>query len=157
MIRCKHRPLHCIKIVPDYALLYYRVCVEADLCSNQAFLIDCYACRQTSDEVNDFRTMHVQGLSHWAPANIGPYSQCKQVRDGTSLFSFHSLLLNHWDSGEDLWPKGIKRARESLLVLVQYVWSITSATPYRTSLLRRRQMSELLSDDLAYQVRIATY
>ncbi len=24
--------------------------------------------------------MHVQGLSHWAPANIGPYSQCVKVR-----------------------------------------------------------------------------
>lgn len=26
------------------------------------------------------QNMHVQSLSHWAPANIGPYSQCVQVR-----------------------------------------------------------------------------
>jgi hypothetical protein len=25
------------------------------------------------------RSMHVQSISHWAPANIGPYSQCVQV------------------------------------------------------------------------------
>jgi len=25
-------------------------------------------------------TMHVQGISHWAPANIGPYSQSTRVR-----------------------------------------------------------------------------
>lgn len=24
-------------------------------------------------------TMHVQGISHWAPANIGPYSQAVKV------------------------------------------------------------------------------
>lgn len=24
-------------------------------------------------------SMHVQGISHWAPANIGPYSQSTRV------------------------------------------------------------------------------
>ena len=28
----------------------------------------------------DLITMHVQSLSHWAPANIGPYSQAVRVR-----------------------------------------------------------------------------
>lgn len=26
-------------------------------------------------------TMHVQGISHWAPANIGPYSQAIKVEN----------------------------------------------------------------------------
>lgn len=29
----------------------------------------------------DKHTMHVQGISHWAPANIGPYSQAIRVED----------------------------------------------------------------------------
>ncbi len=27
----------------------------------------------------DRKTMHVQSVSHWAPANIGPYSQAVEV------------------------------------------------------------------------------
>ena len=34
------------------------------------------------------KTMHVQGISHWAPANIGPYSQAIQV----SLMSIYTLI-----------------------------------------------------------------
>ena len=30
-------------------------------------------------------TMHVQSLSHWAPANIGPYSQAVRVSGPSSL------------------------------------------------------------------------
>lgn len=29
--------------------------------------------------INRVHTMHVQGVSHWAPANIGPYSQAVRV------------------------------------------------------------------------------
>lgn len=53
-----------------------RICVEAALPPNVALQIDCYCNKSPSDR----QTMHVQGLSHWAPANIGPYSQCVQVR-----------------------------------------------------------------------------
>ena len=28
---------------------------------------------------NPIKTMHVQSISHWAPANIGPYSQATLV------------------------------------------------------------------------------
>ena len=31
--------------------------------------------------------MHVQGISHWAPANIGPYSQAVKV--GVTSILFH--------------------------------------------------------------------
>lgn len=33
-------------------------------------------------------TMHVQSLSHWAPANIGPYSQAVRV----SPASVHQVM-----------------------------------------------------------------
>ena len=36
-------------------------------------------------EEGDLITMHVQSLSHWAPANIGPYSQAVRV----SVSSMH--------------------------------------------------------------------
>lgn len=35
-------------------------------------------------------TMHVQSLSHWAPANIGPYSQAVRV-SGIHLASLSSI------------------------------------------------------------------
>ncbi|XP_078314514.1 uncharacterized protein LOC111129115 isoform X2 [Crassostrea virginica] len=54
-----------------------RICVEAALPTNVALQIDCYC----NTSLGDRQTMHVQGLSHWAPANIGPYSQCVQVRN----------------------------------------------------------------------------
>ena len=53
----------------------YRVCVEAQLPANVAMMLDCYGNSCPSNR----ETMHVQGLSHWAPANIGPYSQCTKV------------------------------------------------------------------------------
>lgn len=51
--------------------------MEAALPPNVALQIDCYCNKSLPDR----QTMHVQGLSHWAPANIGPYSQCVQVRE----------------------------------------------------------------------------
>lgn len=51
--------------------------MEAALPTNVALQIDCYCNKSLPDR----QTMHVQGLSHWAPANIGPYSQCVQVTE----------------------------------------------------------------------------
>nr|XP_039248705.1 diphthine--ammonia ligase-like [Styela clava] len=39
--------------------------------------IYCISCKDHSSK----KCMHVQGLSHWAPANIGPFSQCVLVDD----------------------------------------------------------------------------
>lgn len=33
-------------------------------------------------DISARRALHVQGLSYWAPANIGPYSQAVDVRIG---------------------------------------------------------------------------
>lgn len=51
-----------------------RVCVQASLPKNVTLLMDCYGSQAAGRS-----TMHVQGISHWAPANIGPYSQVVTV------------------------------------------------------------------------------
>ncbi|XP_044872345.1 diphthine--ammonia ligase isoform X7 [Mauremys mutica] len=56
-----------------------RVCVEAPLLNGVLFWMDCLAhkCDVTIGDVHCYQKqiMHVQSISHWAPANIGPYSQ----------------------------------------------------------------------------------
>ncbi|XP_077998051.1 uncharacterized protein LOC144451142 [Glandiceps talaboti] len=60
-----------------------RVCVQAALPGNTQLQIDYQAHRATDPNTIDIvmarNTMHVQSLSHWAPANIGPYSQATQI------------------------------------------------------------------------------
>lgn len=50
-----------------------RVCVQAP--------ITCYAMIEAvaTSSFDSKRSLHVQSVSHWAPANIGPYSQCVEV------------------------------------------------------------------------------
>lgn len=52
-----------------------RVCVETVLPRNIPLQLDCVLSKDPQKE-----TMHVQSISHWAPANIGPYSQGVKVR-----------------------------------------------------------------------------
>uniref|UniRef100_K7FL01 Diphthine--ammonia ligase n=1 Tax=Pelodiscus sinensis TaxID=13735 RepID=K7FL01_PELSI len=60
-----------------------RVCVEAPLVDGVLFSMDCLAhkCDVTVGDVRNYQKqiMHVQSISHWAPANIGPYSQSIKV------------------------------------------------------------------------------
>ncbi|XP_065609939.1 diphthine--ammonia ligase isoform X4 [Cyrtonyx montezumae] len=60
-----------------------RVCVETLLPDGVLFCIDCLAhsCDiATGDVLSEEKlVMHVQSISHWAPANIGPYSQSIKV------------------------------------------------------------------------------
>lgn len=59
-----------------------RICLETTLPENTPVLIEALAHRavNASPSNNDHRhTMHVQSISHWAPANIGPYSQAIKV------------------------------------------------------------------------------
>jgi len=60
-----------------------RICVEAPLPIDTPLLIDALAYQSLAEnEVHNTRQcMHVQGISHWAPANIGPYSQAIWVGD----------------------------------------------------------------------------
>ncbi|NXK49569.1 DPH6 ligase, partial [Chauna torquata] len=61
-----------------------RVCVETLLPDGVLFCIDCLAHSSniaTDDVLSDEKlVMHVQSISHWAPASIGPYSQSIKVR-----------------------------------------------------------------------------
>ena len=52
-----------------------RACIAVDLLGDNRIKLDCFACA-----VPERRALHVQGLSYWAPANIGPYSQAILVR-----------------------------------------------------------------------------
>lgn len=54
-----------------------RVCVEMDLPSNILLKMDVAGSSQIQHP--DRHSMHVQSLSHWAPANIGPYSQAVEI------------------------------------------------------------------------------
>ncbi|XP_064368486.1 diphthine--ammonia ligase isoform X7 [Dromaius novaehollandiae] len=62
-----------------------RVCVETLLPDGVLFCIDCLAHKYdiaTDDMVHDEKlVMQVQSISHWAPANIGPYSQSIKEED----------------------------------------------------------------------------
>lgn len=50
-----------------------RACVGVDLPPNIQVKLDCIA--YAEQVPMDMQALHVQGLSYWAPANIGPYSQ----------------------------------------------------------------------------------
>ncbi|NXM68085.1 DPH6 ligase, partial [Serilophus lunatus] len=62
-----------------------RVCVETVLPDGVLFSIDCLAHKYDiamDDVLHDEKlVMHVQSISHWAPASIGPYSQSIKVGD----------------------------------------------------------------------------
>nr|CAD7260850.1 unnamed protein product [Timema shepardi] len=61
-----------------------RICVETVLPHETPVMMEALACKVLAqDEMQscDRHTMHVQGVSHWAPANIGPYSQAIRIGD----------------------------------------------------------------------------
>ncbi|KAI4477310.1 hypothetical protein M0804_012900 [Polistes exclamans] len=64
-----------------------RICVECPL--NIHVVLDAIAYKEIQDcgdkKVHKRHTMHVQSISHWAPANIGPYSQAVRVGDIISV------------------------------------------------------------------------
>jgi diphthine-ammonia ligase len=62
-----------------------RACVAVDLPSPLRLKLDCIAYAGASP--HDRRALHVQGLSYWAPANIGPYSQAIVVSVNTPCIS----------------------------------------------------------------------
>ena len=57
-----------------------RACVSCHLPSDLSVVLDVIACSRGQRE-----TLHVQSLSYWAPANIGPYSQAVTVRQTSSF------------------------------------------------------------------------
>ncbi|XP_026677578.1 diphthine--ammonia ligase-like [Diaphorina citri] len=55
-----------------------RACVQTILPDNVPVILDAVCKNQTEHNPN---FLHVQSISHWAPANIGPYSQAARVND----------------------------------------------------------------------------
>nr|XP_057947394.1 diphthine--ammonia ligase [Doryrhamphus excisus] len=62
-----------------------RVCVQAPLPAGRLLQMDCllhnWTKPPTEGSFHHREALHVQSLSHWAPANIGPYSQALRVDD----------------------------------------------------------------------------
>ena len=56
-----------------------RACVAVPLASNQRVRIDIVA--HSNKKRDQRQALHVQSVSYWAPANIGPYSQSITVRN----------------------------------------------------------------------------
>lgn len=54
-----------------------RICVEAVLPKSSLFHAQVLCSREPKE------TRHVQGISHWAPSCIGPYSQAAKVGYGS--------------------------------------------------------------------------
>lgn len=68
---------------PVFFLFSCRVCVQVPLPAGQLLQMDCLLHDWTEPLAegcfNQREALHVQSLSHWAPANIGPYSQALRV------------------------------------------------------------------------------
>ncbi|XP_074853026.1 diphthine--ammonia ligase isoform X2 [Carettochelys insculpta] len=72
-----------------------RVCAEAPLPEGVLFSMDCLA-HKGDIPIGDLecyqkQIMHVQSISHWAPANIGPYSQ--SIKVGEVLYCSGQIAL----------------------------------------------------------------
>ncbi|KAH7036915.1 hypothetical protein BKA57DRAFT_399303, partial [Linnemannia elongata] len=62
-----------------------RACVGANLPKPCRIQVSCTAIRRGAVPTKPRQTLHVQGMSYWAPANIGPYSQATEV-------TYHSFI-----------------------------------------------------------------
>jgi len=100
-----------------------RACIQLNLPEDIAIQMDClvYAAPSTHCSVRD--AMHVQSISHWAPANIGPYSQATKV--GDTIFVSGSIGL--LPSTMSMIPGGITQEAPLSLQHVERV--ITALNP----------------------------
>lgn len=68
-----------------------RACVAVDLPDGVNVRLDCIAHADKSPQ--ERRALHVQSLSYWAPANIGPYSQAVVVCTLTPFLVHVRLMM----------------------------------------------------------------
>lgn len=91
-----------------------RVCVEAALAKEIPILMEALAYSpQPGNDGSTRQCMHVQGISHWAPANIGPYSQAiwvschcyilKVLLYLQHMYSFFRLETSFMSLGKSVW------------------------------------------------------
>lgn len=69
-----------------------RACVAVDLPSPIRVRLECIARRTNAQERR--QALHVQGMSYWAPANIGPYSQANILDDRVFISGQIGLIPN---------------------------------------------------------------
>lgn len=64
-----------------------RVCVETCLPVGCHVMLEAIAFKCVKANEGEYKrhNMHVQGISHWAPANIGPYSQSTRIGEITYI------------------------------------------------------------------------
>jgi diphthine-ammonia ligase len=64
-----------------------RVCVETCLPENCHVILEAVAFKTGMAIEADYKrlNLHVQGISHWSPANIGPYSQSTRIGEITYI------------------------------------------------------------------------
>lgn len=67
-----------------------RACIAADLPPDIHLRLECIAYDES--QLHDRHPLHVQSLSYWAPANIGPYSQAIKV-DSKTEFSCQFIYV----------------------------------------------------------------
>ena len=63
----------------NFVILFDRACIQLNLPDSIAMQVDCLVHCPQSNDTSVREAMHVQSISHWAPANIGPYSQATKV------------------------------------------------------------------------------
>lgn len=95
-----------------------RTCVEFVLPRNRHVQIDALCSRTYANELPP-KHMHVQSVSHWAPANIGPYSQAVQVSFSFASHDFtkSNLVLIHLLPFSTRKPFGLLEVRRLCMVL----------------------------------------
>ncbi|TFY59943.1 hypothetical protein EVJ58_g5455 [Rhodofomes roseus] len=81
-----------------------RACVAVDLPAPIRVKLDAIAFVEQSP--SERQAMHVQGLSYWAPANIGPYSQAIVVRQSYYIWLRYALTLTVIQAGERIFISG---------------------------------------------------
>lgn len=69
-----------------------RACVALDLPPGIRVRIDCLAFAENAVNI-ERQALHVQSQSYWAPANIGPYSQCILVTLISLLVVLRVLII----------------------------------------------------------------
>ncbi|PIL37068.1 hypothetical protein GSI_00760 [Ganoderma sinense ZZ0214-1] len=70
-----------------------RACVAVDLPPPIRVRLDCIAYAESNAQ--ERQALHVQGLSYWAPANIGPYSQAIIVDERVFISGQIGLIPSH--------------------------------------------------------------
>lgn len=71
-----------------------RVCVETCLPEGCHVIMEAVAFKTGKADYKR-QTMHVQGISHWAPANIGPYSQSTRIGEITYISGQIGLIAGN--------------------------------------------------------------